>query len=200
MEDWTKFMKKNEPELAWTLKNRKTIREITGGQMPTGYLNKLVWAAYGHTHNDGRAKMRTAPSAGATYPVELYMVVERVAELDNGIYRYSSRAEKPVLIKAGDYLSRVREVSLEQDFISLSNAAFIMVYNPQRIANRYGRDSRKYAILECGHIAQNILLMTTGLGLGGVPVGAFYQKRLGSILEIQDNREVLYMICVGTID
>lgn len=193
-------MKKNDPELTWTLKNRKTIREITGGQLPTGYLDKLVWAAYGHTHNDSRSKMRTAPSAGATYPVELYMVVERVTELDNGIYRYSTRVENPVLVKSGEYLSKVCEVSLEQDFIPLSNVAFIMVYNPQRIVDRYGRDSRRYAILECGHIAQNILLMTTGLGLGGVPVGAFYQKRLGSILQIQDNREVLYMICVGTID
>ena len=177
-----------------------TNREITGGQLPSGYLDKLLWAAYGHTHNDGRAKMRTAPSAGATYPVELYMVIERVAELDSGIYRYSSRVEKPVLVKSGEYLSEVCKVSLEQDFIPLSNVAFIMVYNPQRIVSRYGRDSRKYAILECGHIAQNILLMTTALGLGGVPVGAFYQKRLGLILEIQDNREVLYMICAGTID
>ncbi len=177
-----------------------TVREITGGQIPSEYLDKLVWAAYGNTHNDGRTKMRTAPSAGATYPVELYIVVERIVGLDNGIYRYSSKAEKPVLMRKGIFLSPIRKVSLDQDFISHSNIAFIMVYNPQRIIDRYGRDSRKYAILESGHIAQNILLMATAFDLGGVPVGAFYQKRLGSILEIDENREVLYMICVGTID
>ncbi|MEE9554695.1 MAG: SagB/ThcOx family dehydrogenase [candidate division Zixibacteria bacterium] len=186
--------------LEWVLENRMTVREITGGQIPSEYLDKLVWAAYGNTHNDGRTKMRTAPSAGATYPVELYIVVERIVGLDNGIYRYSSKAEKPVLMRKGIFLSPIRKVSLDQDFISLSNIAFIMVYNPQRIIDRYGRDSRKYAILESGHIAQNILLMATAFDLGGVPVGAFYQKRLGSILEIDENREVLYMICVGTID
>ncbi len=117
----------------------------------------------------------------------------------DGIYRYDPKLEKPVLHKEGNYLCSMREISLEQDFMTLSNIAFIMVYNSRKIAGSYGRDSRKFAILECGHIAQNILLIDTALDLGSVPVGAFYPGRLGKIMDIPKQREALYMICVGII-
>ena len=193
-------MKKTERSLEWAIENRMTIRELTGEQLSAEHLQRLVRAAYGITHKDGRTRMRTAPSAGATYPIELYMVVERVDKFVNGIYRYSTKTEKPVLAKKGGFLSSIGKVSLDQDFIPLSNIVFIMIYNPRKIVNRYGRDSRKYASLECGHIAQNILLTASALGLGSIPVGAFSQKRLGALMGIPKDREVLYMICIGAID
>jgi len=189
-----------EMSLESAIKNRATFRELTGGTIDKNKLDKLVWAAYGNTHNDGRYKMRAAPSAGATYPVEIYLVVERVDGVADGLYRYDTRIEKPGIINEGHFLSSICKVSLDQDFIPLSNTAFVMVYNPGKIVPRYGHDSRKYALLECGHIAQNILLMTAALGLGGVPVGTFYPRKLGSIIGLDDDREVLYLICVGTID
>jgi SagB-type dehydrogenase family enzyme len=182
------------------MENRRTIRELTGKSITSAKLNLLVWAAYGNTCNDGRCKLRTAPSAGATFPIELYLAIERVDGFADGIYRYSTRNEKIMAVKNGRFLKEISRASLDQDFIPLSNAAFLLVYNPQRIMRHYGRDSRKYALLECGHIAQNILLTATAQKLGSVPVGAFYQRQLGSILKLDDNREVLYMICVGTVD
>ncbi len=190
---------KKNYSLETALKTRQTAREFTGGSITRDILDDLVWAAYGHTRSDGSVKMRTAPSAGATYPVEIYLVLHNVNEYTDGIYLYDTRNEQPAIIKEGSYLDDICRASLEQDFIPLANVTFLLVYNPGRIMRRYGRESRKYALLECGHIAQNILLMAAARGLGSVPVGAFYQKRLGSILGLQKDREVLYMICVGTL-
>ncbi len=193
-----KDLKKN-CSLESALQNRRTVREFTGGHISRDVLDGLVWAAYGHTHSDGPKKMRTAPSAGATYPIEIYLVLHNVNNCTDGIYLHDSRNEQLISIKEGDYLNDICRASLEQDFIPLANVTFLLVYNPGRIVRRYGRESRKYALLECGHIAQNILLTAGTRGLGSVPVGAFYQKRLGTILGLQKNREVLYMICVGTL-
>ncbi len=193
-----KDLKKNS-SLESALQNRRTVREFTGGHISRDVLDDLVWAAYGHTHSDGPKKMRTAPSAGATYPIEIYLVLHNVNDYTDGIYLHDIRNEQLISIKEGDYLNDICRASLEQDFIPLANVTFLLVYNPGRIVRRYGRESRKYALLECGHIAQNILLTAATRGLGSVPVGAFYQKRLGTILGLQKNREVLYMICVGTL-
>lgn len=193
-----KDLKKNS-SLESALQNRRTVREFTGRHISRDVLDDLVWAAYGHTHSDGPRKMRTAPSAGATYPVEIYLVLHNVNDHTDGIYLHDTRNEQLISIKEGGYLNDICRASLEQDFIPLANVTFLLVYNPGRIVRRYGRESRKYALLECGHIAQNILLTAGTRGLGSVPVGAFYQKRLGTILGLQKNREVLYMICVGTL-
>lgn len=192
--------KKNRKSLVEAMAERRTIREITGGRISSGVLEKLVWAACGHTHRDGRMKMRTAPSAGATYPIEIYAVIERVDGFKDGIYLYDYARDRLLLKSEGHFLESICRVSLEQDFIPLSNVVFLMVYDPLRIQPRYGRDSRKYALLECGHIAQNILLMAADLGMGNVPVGAFYQRSLGTILGIDNSREILYMVCVGTVN
>ena len=191
---------KKNCSLETALKNRRTVREFTGGYIPRDILNDLVWAAYGHTHSDGLLKMRTAPSAGATYPVEIYLVLHNVNDHPDGIYLYDTRNEQLTIAREGSYLDDICRASLEQDFIPLANVTFLLIYSPSRISRRYGRESRRYALLECGHIAQNILLMAVARGLGSVPVGAFYQKRLGAIIGLQDDREVLYMICVGTLE
>jgi len=182
------------------LKNRRTIREITGKKIPSRYLEKLLWAAYGKTLIYEGDKYRTAPSAGATYPVELYVFVERVDGYNDGIYIYNTNSEKLDLYKAGIYLPEVQKMSWDQEFVSLSNAVFVMVYNPRKIEREYGNKSRDYALLECGHIAQNIHLMTAALGLGGVPVGAFSQRRLTGLLDLKPGKTPLYMVCVGTVD
>ena len=190
---------KKDCSLETALKNRQTVREFTGGHITRDVLDNLVWAGYGHTHSDGRMKMRTAPSAGATYPVEIYIVLHNVSDYPDGIYLYDSRNEQLTTVKEGNYLNDLCRASLEQDFIPLANVTFFLVYNPGKIVCNYGRESRSYTLLECGHIAQNILLMAAARGLGSVPVGAFHHKKLEAILGLRKDREILYMICVGTL-
>ncbi|UCC79779.1 MAG: SagB/ThcOx family dehydrogenase [Candidatus Zixiibacteriota bacterium] len=182
------------------IRNRRTIREITGKNIPAEYLELLVWSAFGMTLKDRGDKYRTAPSAGATYPIEIQVFVERVDGYQDGIYIYDTGSESLKMYKPGIFLPEVQKMSWDQEFVSLSNAVFITVYNPRKIERDYGNKSRDYALLECGHIAQNILLTATALNLGSVPVGAFSQRRLTGLLELNQGRTPLYMICVGTID
>jgi SagB-type dehydrogenase family enzyme len=179
------------------LKQRKTIRKFKKGNFPENNLKELIWAAFGHTHTYKDMKMRTAPSAGATFPIELYFAVEDTEGMPDGIYGYDTNIEDIKLIAAGRFFSKIREGSFDQSFITESHLAAIMVYNPQKIVSEYKESSLKYAAMECGHIAQNLLLMATSLGLGAVPVGAFDKRKIGEIIGIASPKEVLYMIIIG---
>lgn len=182
------------------IRNRRTIREITGKNIPAEYLDLLTWSAFGMTLKDRGDKYRTAPSAGATYPIEIQVFVERVDGYQDGIYTYDTGSESLKISRPGIFLPEVQKMSWDQEFVSLSNAVFITVYNPRKIKRDYGNKSRDYALLECGHIAQNILLTAAALNLGSVPVGAFSQRRISGLLELNQGRTPLYMVCVGTID
>ena len=181
------------------LRRRKTTRKQKKGTLAGNYLREFIWAAYGHTHDDGGIKMRTAPSPGATYPIELHFACEDIEGTANGIYRYDIDKEDIMPTAEGRYFDRIMALSLDQKFISQCNLVVIMVYNPQKIISDYGKDSFKYAAMECGHIAQNLLLMATSLGLGAVPVGAFDRKKLGKLIGIDDSKEALYMVTIGML-
>jgi SagB-type dehydrogenase family enzyme len=145
--------------------------------------------------------MRTAPSAGATYPIELYFVIHNAESTKDGIYYYDYEKEGMSATKIGKFLPDFKKAALDQEFISKLNLAAIMIFNPRKIEPDYGPEARKYAILECGHIAQNLLLMATSLGLGAVPVGAFSENELAAILGIDsEEKEIIYMVCIGSID
>lgn len=174
-----------------------TARDFSGGTMPRWMLDDLVRVACGNTHDDAGYKLRAAPSAGATYPIEQYAVLNEIEGFESGIYRHDNDIEALKIINPGDYRKEIWRHSLEQDFILASNAIFLMVYNPARIIGRYREKSRDYALMECGHIAQNLLLTASALKLGNVPVGAFDEKKLEDILRIRGEREVLYMVCLG---
>jgi SagB-type dehydrogenase family enzyme len=179
------------------LKRRKTVRKQQKGILSNHSFRELVWAAYGQTHDYRDIKMRTAPSAGATYPVELYFICEDIEKAPDGIYRYDTTTEDILPASDGKFLRRVQSISLDQQFISQCNVAIVLAYNPRKIVPDYGPDSFKYAALECGHIAQNLLLMATSLDLAAVPVGAFDAKKLGKLLGIEEFKEALYMVTVG---
>lgn len=193
-------LKNENCSLVEALKKRRTIREFTGKKIDSFRLDQLVWAAFGNTLKYEGDVYRTAPSAGATFPIDLFVVVDNIEDYENGIYLYNKKAEKLDLAINGVFLSEIQKMSWDQDFISVSNAIFLLVYNPQKIEKEYGNKSRDYALLECGHIAQNILLMAAADGLGAVPVGAFSQRRLAHLLKLKPDRKVLYMVCVGAID
>ncbi len=181
------------------LRRRKTNRKQKRGTLPQSYFKELVWAAYGHTHEYRDLKMRTAPSAGATYPIELYFACEAIDGVPDGLYRYDTALEDIAPAASGQFLDKIRAASYDQKFIAQCNLAVIMVYNPQMIVSDYGRDSAKYSAMECGHIAQNLLLMATSLDLGAVPVGAFDQQKLDSLIGIDEFKQSLYMIVVGML-
>lgn len=179
------------------IETRMTVRDYSGGTMPHWMIGDLIRAACGNTHDDAGYKLRASPSAGATYPIENYAVLNQVEGFEDGIYKYDIGDEALEIVRPGDLRKEIWKQSLEQDFILSSNVLFMMVYNPARIIGRYRDKSRDYALMECGHIAQNLLLMAAALNLGNVPVGAFHETEIKDILRLRGDREVLYMVCLG---
>jgi len=188
-----------DDSLRSVMEKRKTTRRLVHGRMPRQAFNDLVWAAYGHTHSDKAVKMRTAPSAGATYPIEIHCALEDVGDIQDGLYVFDSRTEELRLSIRGRHFAAIQAAALDQEFVTKSNLIIFMVYNPALIVADYGEISFKYAAFECGHIAQNIMLMATSLGLGSVPVGAFEERVLAKVIGISDDKEVMYFVAVGML-
>ncbi len=172
-----------------TLNKRRSIREFKKDNLSLEQLSQLLWAAQGITEK--RRGFRTAPSAGALYPMEVYLLTS------NGLYRYIPVSHGLVIIDQKDLRHPLSEAALSQDSIALAQADFVIcaVYN--RITVKYGERGIRYAHIEAGHIAQNIHLQAIALGLGSVPIGAFDDRAVKKLLGCPKDCEPLYIIPVG---
>ena len=171
-----------------TLAERRSIREYAPRLLERRELSQLLWATQGTTHAAG---LRTAPSAGALYPLELYVAlpdgVWRYLPRDHALQRVGDRDARPALWAAG----------LRQDPLRTAPAVFVFAAVLARTARKYGARAERYVLVEVGHAAENLLLQATALGLGGVPIGAFDDERVGAAVGLSDNEEALYLVPVG---
>ena len=172
-----------------TFLQRRSVREFSMEQLSTNEISQLLWAAQGITDPHG---FRTAPSAGALYPLELYVVLE------GGVFHYDPNAHTLTRVNGGDLRSDLFSVSLKQE--AVRNAPMILVVTAviSRTEAKYGRArSPRYVHLEAGHAAQNALLQAVSLGLGAVPIGAFEDTRVQEVLGLPADHEPLYLIPIG---
>lgn len=178
-----------------TLTQRRSVRDYTSDSLSLPEIAQLLWAAQGVTAADGR---RTAPSAGATYPLEVYVAVQRAAGLAPGVYHYrpgTGEADHDLeLLRAGDPLPALA-LACPQSCVRESAAAIIIASVTARTAGRYRERAQRYVTLEAGHAAQNILLMAAALSLSATPVGAFDDGALQAVYDTE--AEPLYVISVG---
>jgi SagB-type dehydrogenase family enzyme len=175
--------------LEGALVRRRSVREYSLEQLSISEISQLLWAAQGITNPRG---YRTAPSAGALYPLEVYVVLE------GGVFHYDPHAHNLTAVSAGDLRSDLYSVSLRQD--AILNAPMVMVVTAvfSRTEAKYGRArSPRYVHLEAGHAAQNVLLQAVSLGLGAVPIGAFEDTRVQEVLGLPADHEPLYLIPIG---
>ena len=168
---------------------RRSVRAFASTPLTWSEIGQLLWAAQGITHDEGK---RTAPSAGATYPLELY-----VATAD-GLFRYQPNGHNVTRIMARDVRRDIRRAAGEQDAIN-APAVFAFAAVPARTAARYGDRAMRYVQIEIGHAAQNLLLEAVALGLGAVPVGAFSDADLHRVLGLPADRVALYLVPVGHV-
>lgn len=177
-----------------TLQQRRSIRTYSSDALSLEQISKLLWAAQGVT--DGRG-LRTAPSAGATYPLETYLVVGAVEGLQAGIYLYDPAEHSLSMVVDGDKRSELAAAALGQRYVAQApvNIVFAAVY--ERTARRYGQRARRYVYMEVGHAAQNVCLQAVALDLGTVVIGAFNDQDVGRILNLPNDQEPLYIIPVG---
>jgi len=177
-----------------TLLERRSVRDYTGEPLTLEEVSQLLWAAQGTTDPRG---YRTAPSAGATYPLDIYVVVGDVESLAEGVYHYESAEHKLVKVLDGDWRAQLAGAALGQSWVKNGavNIVFTAVY--ERTTRRYGDRGIRYVHMEAGHAAQNVYLQATALGLGTVVIGAFRDDRVKEILNLPENEQPLYIMPVG---
>jgi len=176
---------------------RRSIREYLSKPLTLNQLALLLWSAQGIT--ELRYGLRAAPSAGATYPIELYVVIGEglVESVSKGVYRYLPQNHSLILHKPGDVRRELAEAALKQPWVKEApvTLAFCVVF--ARTTARYGRRGFRYVFMDVGHAAQNVYLMATALGLGTVGVGAFNDEEVATILGLRSDEVPAYLMPVG---
>jgi SagB-type dehydrogenase family enzyme len=175
-----------------TLNNRRSVRNYKGGPLGLEQISQLLWAASGKNLH-----RRTAPSAGATYPLEIYLIVGEVEGLEPGIYHYSFSGHSLEVVKEQDVRNRLSAAALEQGMITRAPTSIVIAADYGRTTRRYGQRGIRYVHMEVGHVGQNISLQANALSLGTVMIGAFDDHQVREILGIAE--EPLYIIPVGKI-
>lgn len=176
------------------LHTRRSVRAFGRTPLTLAEVSQLLWAAQGVTTRDGR---RTAPSAGALYPLELYLVAGNVEHIEPGIYRYVPDGHRLAALMRGDRRADVARAALGQECVERAAAVLTFAAVEERTARKYGKRSERYVPIEVGHAAQNVLLQATALGLGAVVVGAFDDRALQGTLGLQQEETPLYLVPVG---
>lgn len=181
------------------LAKRRSVREFAPGALTLAEVSVLLWAAQGITEPEGSTKPehRTAPSAGATYPLEIYVVAGEVDGLADGVYHYIPDTHRLELVTEGDIRVRMAEAAADQEWISRAAMAVVIATVLERITTRYGKRGERYVHMEAGHAAQNVLLQAVALGLGATPVGAFNDSAVARLLQLPAGEAPLYIVPVG---
>jgi len=176
------------------LRQRRSIRNYTDAPLMQEEVMKLLWAGQGITVAWGG---RTAPSAGALYPLELYVAVGNVENLAPGVYRYDPRQNKLSLLKEGDVRKSLALASLGQSSVADAAIDIVIAAVYKRTTAKYGSRGERYVHIEVGHAAQNICLQATALDLGVVTIGAFEDAAVAKIIGMSPDEVPLYVISVG---
>jgi SagB-type dehydrogenase family enzyme len=176
------------------LRRRRSVRQYGDRPLLLDEVGQLLWACQGVTDRRG---FRTAPSAGALYPLEVYVAVGQVQGLSPGVYRYLPENHSLSCLRLGDVRQELSEVALRQPWVAEGAAVFVIAADYSRTTARYGQRGVRYVHIEVGHAAQNLLLQVVALGLAAVPVGAFNDDAVREVLGLPREQEVLYLIPVG---
>jgi SagB-type dehydrogenase family enzyme len=176
------------------LATRRSVRAYRDDALKLAELSQLLWAAQGIT---GGERLRTAPSAGALYPLEVYVLAGSVEGLAAGIYKYRPERHELVRVAQEDRRRALAEAALGQQFIAQAPAVFVIAGVYERTARRYGDRAPRYVHIEVGHAGQNICLQAVALGLGSVTVGAFRDPEVKRVVGLADDESPLYIIPVG---
>ena len=177
------------------LRARRSIRNYSRAALSLDELSQLVWAAQGITEK--RDGLRTAPSAGALYPLEVYVVAGNVDGLPAGVYRYIPKGHDLFRIFEGDRRKALAEAAIGQSWVRRAPAVLVIAAVYDRSKRKYGRRGIRYSHIEVGHSAQNVYLQAETLGLGTVIVGAFHDDEVQTVLGLPGDHKPLALMPVG---
>jgi len=175
---------------------RRSVRTFKKEPLAKSELSQLLWAAQGIIHPE--YGFRTAPSAGALYPVETYLVVNSIEQIEPGVYHYAVDRYELEQLRAGDFRLQVVQSALDQEMVYHANVVFIWTAVFARSKWKYRQRAYRYIYLDAGHIAQNVALAAVALNLGSCQVGALYDKEVNALLGVDGTEEsAIYMTVVG---
>lgn len=179
------------------IQQRRSVRDFTEESLKLEEVSQILWAAQGITEQN--RGYRSAPSAGATYPLDLYLVVKKdgVIGLKEGVYLYNPFEHKLENILKEDLSLNIKNAALGQSFIGDAPINIVITGVYDRTTSRYGERGKRYVHMEVGHVGQNIYLQAESLGLGTVVVGAFDDRAIKEILNLPQSNEPFYIIPVG---
>jgi len=174
--------------LEQAITSRRSRRFFLSDSLSLEQISQLSWAAQGQ---DSGSYYRTAPSAGATYPLELFVVT------GDGLFRYLPAEHSLERLQQRDVRAGLALAGWGQKFIEAAPLTFVFTAEFSRTTRRYGRRGIRYVYMEAGHSAQNVHLQAEALGLGSVAVGAFDDASVSKVLSLPDYLEPIYMVTVG---
>lgn len=194
--DLPKPQTESEVSIEEALQQRQSVRNYSEDPLSLTKISQLLWAAQGINRPDG---FRTAPSAGALYPLEVYLVAGNVENLPAGIYKYDIPGHKLVKISDGDRRSALGNAALWQGCIKSAPAVMVLTAVYERTKKKYGERGVRYAQIEVGCAAQNVYLQAISLELGTVFIGAFDDDEVRKVLNAPHDEQPLAILPVGKI-
>jgi len=189
--------KKGTLSIEEAILKRRSCRHFVPDSITLKSVSQLLWAANGFRDEEGR--FRTAPSAGKTHPIFIYILTgdNSVKGLDAGVYAYLPASHKLRLITRGDLRQELVEVSLKQAFLGIAPVSIVITAEYGRTTGKYRERGLQYVHFEVGHISENIYLQVLSLGLETVAVGSFIDDEVSKLLNLPKEHEPLYMMSVG---
>ncbi len=178
-----------------TIAKRRSVRTYTDDPLTIEQIGQLLWSAQGITLES--RGYRAAPSAGATFPLEVYLVAGEVDNLPPGVYKYIPSDHTIVKVMDGDIRNGLADACLGQSPVRNAPVSLVISAEYARTASRYGNRATRYVHMEVGHVGQNVSLQAITMGLGTVMVGAFTDDQLKELLPLPPEEEPLYVIPVG---
>jgi SagB-type dehydrogenase family enzyme len=196
---------KGKVSLEETILRRRAVRRYRRKPLELSQLSQILWSAQGIT---GTREFRAAPSAGATYPLEIFVFVGKQSviasevkqapeELQAGIYHYEAGSHSLSLHKPADLRPDLARATLDQEFIIDAPVDIVICAIYHKTSYRYGRRGERYVHIEVGHVGENIHLQAVALGLATVEIGAFHDEEVRKVLGVDEQIKPLYIMPLG---
>ncbi len=192
---------KGEMSVEEAILRRRSRREYLAKPLTLDQLSQLLWAAQGITEPNVWVGLRSAPSAGGLYPLELYAVVREggVEGLEAGVYHYLPHEHAVRAVVRGDVSKELMAACINQEWVGAAPVNFVFTAVFERSSVKYGERARQYVYQESGHAAQNIYLQATAMGLGGTVIGAFIESMIQELLALPHDEVPVYVMPVGAV-
>ncbi len=180
------------------IKKRRSIRNYFNSPLTLIEISQILFSAYGITGKYAGIDLRAAPSAGALYPIEIYLAIQNVTGLEKGIYHYNVKEHALEFIKKGDFKNELFKAGLFQEMFLSAPLTLIYTAIFERTTYKYGDRGYRYIYIEAGHIAQNVSLQCVSMGLSSCVIGAFFDDMVNKLIEIDGKKEaVIYLQTIG---